>query len=251
MYGYIYLTTCDVNNRCYIGHHKWNKQYTDEEYKLIPAEVKEMFESTLGVRAFSIDKEYLGSGRRLLEDIKVLGKAHFHVEIIDVADTRKELVDKETYWITKYMNEGHHLYNLISRGNTGFDSDEMSKESKERYIRNMKKIAKDLNFVSRFSDVSGEHNGRYGKPVSDITRLRISNANKGRVQSLEEREARRRSHMEKCPDIRPPRRPGVKYINNGKIMRQIWPEEVEEFLQNNPEWVLGRLKGCTKCKNED
>ena len=32
MYGYIYLTTCIINNKKYIGMHKYNKNKIDESY---------------------------------------------------------------------------------------------------------------------------------------------------------------------------------------------------------------------------
>lgn len=251
MYGYVYLTTCDVTGKYYVGHRKWNKEYTDDEYALVPKETRDWFETNLHIKAFPLDTDYFGSGRLILSDIRTYGKEHFHVQVLDIGYNRSDLVDKETFCINKYRTDGYDMYNLSNYGNTGFDPDEMSAEDKEFHIQRLKHLAKELDFASRFPDVSGENNGRYGKPVSDITRLRISKANSGRIQSPEEREARRKSHMEKCPHIKPPDCTGCIYVNNVEINKQLWPYQIEEFMKNNPGWVRGRVKGYKICRKKD
>lgn len=119
----------------------------------------------------------------------------------------------------------------------GFDPDDLGESAKEHFVSRQKEIGK-TSGVTHFGDVSGERNGRYGKPVSDLTRLRISNANKGRVQSDEEREMRRIAHMTKCPDCKPPNHTGWITINNGVINKCIPPEKLCEY----PNWVRGRMK---------
>lgn len=244
MYGYVYVTSCDLNEKLYVGHRKWNKEYSDEEYELVSQEIKDKF-NKIGLRAFPIDTEYLGSGKKLKEDINKYGKSHFHCAVIDVGYSREELTSKETYWITHYANQGFDLYNIRFEGNTGFDPDIMPQDKRETYIDNLKRLAKEMDFGSRFGDVSGENNGRYGKPVSEITRLRISNANKGRIQSEEERLKRRISHMTKCPDIKPPNLKGYVSVTDGCIERKIPGQELENFLSENPGWK----KGCRKRAN--
>lgn len=246
MYGYVYLTTCDITLKMYIGRRKWNKQYTEDEYNLVPKDIKDKFESKFNIRAFPLDSEYLGSGKLLLEAIKEYGKNHFTVDILDVGWSRSDLIAKETYWINKFLDEGYDMYNIARNGNTGFDPDEMDDDRYNQYVRHMKHLAKELDFASRFPDSSGSNNGRYGKPVSEITRLRISKANKGRVQSPEERESRRRAHMEKCPNVKPPDCTGSICLNNGKVNKKLWPDQLDEFLKANPEWKRGMIRKNVK-----
>lgn len=238
MYGYIYLTTCSLTGKSYVGHHKWSQEYTDEEYMMIPKETRDAFYKEHGFRIFPIDLQYYGSGKALIDDIKLLGKQNFTVNIIDKAETRQECLDKETYWINKLMSEGVDVYNNIAYGNTGFDIDEWSVDDREAYRARCRKYAIENNSISYIGDCSGRNNGRYGKPVSAITRSRISNANRGRKQSSEEREMRRTAHMNKCPNIKPPNCKGRIHINNGQINRFIYPDE----LSNYPGWSRGIIR---------
>lgn len=245
------MTKCDLNDFIYVGHRKWSKQYTAEEYELVDEEIKRQFKTNLGVDAFPIDNEYLGSGKNLLEAIRTYGKQHFHLSVIDIGYNREDLTSKETYWINHFKLQGYSMYNISMSGNMGFDPEEMNEVRQKEYRNRMRKLAEDLDFKSRFGDVSGENNGRYGKPVSDITRLRISRANRGRVQSEEERLMRRKSHMEKCPNIKPPSLKGFVRVTNEEINKFIRPEDLERFLKDNPEWRRGGKKYGKRKKNSE
>ena len=243
MYGYVYKTTCDMNNKVYVGHRKWSAQYTDDEYLVVPEEERNYFESELHIRAFPIDKEYLGSGKLLLEAIKMYGKSHFTVQVLEVCESRNELVTAESTWIKLFRSQGHDMYNLTDNGNTGFDIDESDDVHKTAYIQHLKEHGK-TTAVNYFGDVSGVHNGRYGKPVSQLTRLRISKANTGRKQSVEERQMRSIAHKTKCPECKPPNCKGMIVINNGIINKKIYPSD----LANYEGWNRGMIQ---KLKKED
>lgn len=237
VYGYVYLTTCNLTGKKYIGHHKWSQEYTEDEYKLIPEAVRDIFYAQHGFKIFPIDKQYYGSGSDLLLDMDLLGRQHFTVEILDKADSREECVAKETYWINLFKESGANMYNLTTNGNTGFDTDEWPECKRQEYRARCREYALKHNSIANIGDCSGEHNGRYGKPVSQITRSRISNANRGRKQSVEERDMRRKAHLEKCPNIKPPDCTGRILINNGKENKSIYPEQLSQY----PGWVRGRL----------
>ena len=91
MIGYIYRTTNLINNKIYIGQHKYDKQ--------------------------EIDKSYLGSGKLLLEAIKKYGRNNFDCEILDWCETQQDLNDKEIYYIKLFQSKAiFGNYNLSDGG---------------------------------------------------------------------------------------------------------------------------------------
>ena len=71
-YGYVYKTTNLINNKIYIGQHKWT--------------------------GHEIDPKYLGSGKILKEAIKTYGKENFKCEILEWCESFDELNKRERYW---------------------------------------------------------------------------------------------------------------------------------------------------------
>jgi hypothetical protein len=70
-YGFIYITTNILNNKKYIGMRIYSKGW----------------------------ENYLGSSKLLLKDILKYGKENFKREIIEECDNKKELQDKEIYYL--------------------------------------------------------------------------------------------------------------------------------------------------------
>lgn len=70
-YGFIYITTNNLNNKKYIGMKKYSKGW----------------------------ETYLGSSKTLLSDILKYGKDNFKREIIEECDNAKDLQDKEIYYL--------------------------------------------------------------------------------------------------------------------------------------------------------
>ena len=93
MYGFVYLTTCKINNKKYIGMCSHEK----------------------------LDKEkYLGSGKYLKNAIKRYGKDNFIREILEECATKKELAQAEASWIAKYnATDNSEFYNLLAGGYGG------------------------------------------------------------------------------------------------------------------------------------
>lgn len=90
-YGFIYITTNDINGKKYIGQKKIDNK--------------------------SRWKSYLGSGVDLQKDIKKYGKENFTREIIDYADDLKELDMLEIHYIEKYKAvESEEFYNKLNGG---------------------------------------------------------------------------------------------------------------------------------------
>ena len=94
MYGYVYVTTNKINNRMYVGQHKYNKP--------------------------EIDPKYLGSGILLEKAIDKYGEENFTCKLLTTADSKKELNQKEIEYIKSYKDRyGELCYNLASGGRGG------------------------------------------------------------------------------------------------------------------------------------
>lgn len=91
MYGYIYKTINLVNNKIYIGQHKYDKD--------------------------CIDTNYFGSGKLILEAIQKYGKENFLCEILEWCETEEELNKKEIFYIDFYKSKvTNNNYNISNGG---------------------------------------------------------------------------------------------------------------------------------------
>lgn len=107
MYGYIYKTTNLINNKFYVGKHKYPKN--------------------------EIDPKYYGSGKRLREAIKKYGQENFVVEILDVCMTASEANEKEKYWIKKLDARNREIaYNISFGGDANVPYECLLEGSKKR-----------------------------------------------------------------------------------------------------------------------
>ena len=112
-FGFIYITTCSVNGKKYLGQRKYSRGW----------------------------KDYLGSGVAFCKAVEKYGKENFHREIICEADTAEELNQLEYELSLKYdVVNSEDWYNLCYGGysTNGFKfSDEtkkiMSEKAKGRY----------------------------------------------------------------------------------------------------------------------
>lgn len=94
MYGFIYITTNNINGKRYIGQRKYDKQ--------------------------GKWKEYLGSGINITRAIKKYGSENFSKEIIEECKSKKELNEKEIFWIEFYNAvESNEFYNIARGGDGG------------------------------------------------------------------------------------------------------------------------------------
>ena len=92
MYGFIYITTNNINGKKYIGQKVYSNNW----------------------------KNYLGSGIHLKRAIKKYGKKNFTREIIDEAEDKKQLDEKEKYWISYYNAvNSDKFYNIAEGGDGG------------------------------------------------------------------------------------------------------------------------------------
>lgn len=105
-----------------------------------------------------------------------------------------ELNDKEIYYISKYntFNDKDSGYNLTSGGNAGkIYSDELkqklSESIKKSYSNPERRKIQSDNAKKQWSNpetkakIMGKNNGNYGNHLSDETKQRIADANRGRI----------------------------------------------------------------------
>lgn len=138
-YGFIYITTNNINGKKYIGQRK--------------------------IAGNSTDESYIGSGVAFLEAVKMYGKENFTREIICYAYSQEELDSLEEAIIAEHnATQSSEYYNIHAGGKGGSKFAGWSEERLEEY----KKLKSEKS--------SGENNPRYGVKCSDETREKIRQA---------------------------------------------------------------------------
>lgn len=207
MYGYIYKTTDKLTGKIYIGKHR-----------------AKCFE---GYR-------YIGSGliisnikEKLLKDNIKLDE-RFDIEMIDSADSKEELNNKEVYWID-FLNARDYTigYNIAkgADGGTGgpmFTGHHHSEDTKRKMSL----------------DRLGENNANFGNRWSQSIELRklhsklssgSNNGMFGKKQSKESNLKNRRSHLGKI---------AISNIANDQV-KMIYASELDDYLQGG--WIKGNI----------
>lgn len=211
----IYKVTNLLNKKIYIGKHKTH----------------------------NIHDDYYGSGLLILKAIKVYGLENFRKEILFVFDTEEEMNRKEAELVNEEFLLREDTYNLRLGGSGGFDYINKNKEFKEKAINTVKnwpeekknevnkKKARPGNLNGMFGrDRSGKNNPRYGVSLSQETKEKIGNGNKGKKRTAEVKtilsentkriwsdisKRKERSELYKMKGIKPPSPKGKLWWNNG------------------------------------
>lgn len=143
-YGYIYITTNTVNNMKYIGQH--------------------VCEFRNGRMLLPSEDYYLGSGKKLLKAKSEYGTRVFVKRVVDWASSRKELNEKELFWMD-FVDavESDMWYNTLRCSNSGNHSKEW-KEQLSKMYKGRKFSDKTRALMSKHHhDISGKNNPWYGK----------------------------------------------------------------------------------------
>lgn len=178
MYGYVYLTLNLITGRYYIGQKK--------------------SDHFLGTK-------YLGSGKVLRYAVQYYGKENFDVDLLETADSKEELDEKEKYWI-KALDATNRIYgyNLASGGGgvggTGSWTDERRINTSKRY--------------------TGVNNPHYGKKHTEESKMLMSINNAMHRPEIREKCSRYRKGK-LCGDDNPMKRTEVN-------------KKVSEKLKNRP-----------------
>lgn len=225
MYGYIYKTTNLITNKIYIGQHKAN--YFEESYK--------------------------GSGILINKSFSKYGIDNFKVELLEWCNSKKELDEREIYYISFYNSIDKKIGYNISVGGTGGDTfhcltEEEQKEAIERWKATKEKNGtlhlvpkcvghklsqetKDkLSKIKTGKKLSEEHRrkiseGGKGRVVSEDTKHKISLGNKNKKLSQETKDKISKSRLGKSTHNR-----GKILIHNNLHNKYIYEEELETYL---------------------
>lgn len=108
MFGFIYLTTNNINGKKYVGHCKYSKKTW---------------------------KTYLGSGKHILSAIKKYGKDSFSRVILEEATSKEHLIQLEEYYIKLYdAANSNNFYNISEKSyvTRGFSGKKHTKQRNKR-----------------------------------------------------------------------------------------------------------------------
>lgn len=137
------------------------------------------------------DPNYLGSGKTLKRAINKYGKNNFTKEIIEICETKKDLNDREIYWIGKMDSRNRKIGYNISKGGAEGDRETGFKIVKkgiythwvEKYGESeaKKRLEIQKNKISKFNKenkpdliTKGRYQiwvEKYGKDVADIKQM--------------------------------------------------------------------------------
>lgn len=118
------------------------------------------------------NKNYMGSGKLIKLSISKYGTENFIKEIVEVCHSKKELSEREIFWISFYNSQDPKIGYNISNGGDG-NSNNKHRIGKKLSETHKKKIS--LNH----HDVSGEKNPMFGKKHTDESKEKISIKRKG------------------------------------------------------------------------
>lgn len=170
MYGYIYKTTNLINGKIYIGQH----------------------------HASVFDAIYKGSGVRLHEAFGKYGWENFSVELIEECQSKKELDEREKFWIAKLNTRNRDIgYNLSEGGERGFA---LTEESYKKIVATRREHNTISGWKQSKEAVAKRHatiierygcksiSGMQGKHQSEETKAKIRAANKGQKRTDEQKQ---------------------------------------------------------------
>lgn len=239
-YGYIYLTTNNINNKKYIGQHS-----------------KPFF-----------DKNYYGSGKLLKKDLKEYGYNNFSCEIIEWCYSYEEINEREKYWIkyynadlddnfynkamggsnTKYSlrKENHPFYNKKHKLES-IEKMSLSKQGDKNpmYGKNHTKETKEKMSKAQTGELNhmyGQHETSYwyGKHRDEITKQKISKCRKDKQIALGKNNPYYGKHHTKEEKEKMQKQQSNRiWINNGIENKRIKKDKFDEYLKDG--WKRGRI----------
>lgn len=127
------------------------------------------------------DPKYFGSGVLINEAIRKYGKENFKKEIIDLAENKIELNEKEKYWIKFYNCKTPNGYNIADGGDGGPVM--VGEENPMKRIEVRSKLMGDKNPARRpevAMKISKTKTGKGSHPQSELSRQKIRESMKGK-----------------------------------------------------------------------
>lgn len=220
---YIYCITNNINNKTYIGQRKCPENKLPEE------------------------DDYMGSGELIKKAIKKYGIENFSKIILESEiETKKEVDEREIYFIAEYKKIGKAEYN-ISIGGTGGNLGEevcdlMRKSWKENYDKRIKIMNSDEVKNKVKLNLSKAHKeGKFNGVFTDEVRKKKSESAKKAWKKYGDRLREQRKT--------PAYRKAVSESKKGILVpneRKLRISESVKKLHNNPEYKKKFLEGCKR-----
>lgn len=222
MYGYIYLTTNNINGKKYIGQHK----------------------------ASRFSESYKGSGKLLQAAFKKYGKDNFSTEILQECNNVEDLNSAERYFISLYNAvQDEHYYNILPGGQSTAEVDSRRRDNLVQHgdrTLGSKWMHKDNTYVRVTGDAISsflEQGYVYGAPRrSELAKLRYREARKDLqvmtdgfrtiyVRPFEVEDYKALGYREgRDPSLVGDQMHGWIYVTNDLEERRITPDLLDEYI---------------------
>lgn len=191
----------------------------------------------IGMDTKNNDK-YLGSGLLLQKAIKKHGLENFKKEIIEHCNSKKQLSEREKYWIKQLNSQNPKVgYNIADGGHGGNTYTEECKSKVSKMLKNrivseetrkkMSNSRKGKNYLTEESKkrISQAHKGK-----------KLSEAHKEKLKELGKKSKKSKEFLENIGNIQAYRPIGSKHTEESK-------KKISEYHRNNPvKYWLGKKR---------
>ncbi len=167
--------------------------------------------------------------------LKKYGLQSFTISIIDYADDKNVLTEKEIFWIKTLKCKFPDGYNLTDGGEGLFNPSEVTKQRLR--LSHMGKHPTDKTRKKMSENNSGELNHFFGKIHSDETRKKMAKAWVGRVISVEAR--KNMSRVKKGKHLSEEQ----KQKRRGRVLSQEHKKNISKALMGNKNGLKNRESG--------
>lgn len=222
MYGYVYLTTNNVNGKKYIGQHKASK----------------------------FSENYKGSGTLLRAAFKKYGKENFSVSILQECNTIEDLNSAERYFISLYNAvQDEQYYNIMPGGQSAVEVDSSRRDNLVKSgdkTRDSKWMHKGSTYVRAPKNIIPDllkQGYTYGAPKrSDLAKVRYKEAKKDLqvmtddtrtiyVKTSEVETYKAAGYREgRVPTLTEGQARNWIYVTNGEEEKRITPDLLDEYI---------------------
>jgi group I intron endonuclease len=159
-YFIVYKTINITNDKIYIG-----KRYTK-----------------------NLNDGYLGSGIHIKRAVKKYGKNNFYREIVEFCKNKRQLNEREIFWIAELDARNPNIGYNVSRGGDGANLEHLTEESKKKIGEKNR-----INNLGEKNGMFGKHHTEESKQKSRLSHLGQPSGMKGKHHKEESKEKTRKT----------------------------------------------------------